>query len=279
MIRVRAEAERNINTAAEETREENELILAVDIGNSNIIAGCISADKISCIERLSTNSALTPVEYAMRIKTILDMYGIDFMNIEGSIISSVVPQLTPVLEEALFKLLRVKPLIVGPGLKTGINIRIDDPGQLGSSLLVSSVAAMAEHEPPFIVIEMGTATTFCTVNRQRQYIGGVICAGVRTALDSLVSKTSLLHQVTLEEPGNIIGRNTIDGVKSGMIYGTAACIDGVIERIESELKEKCALIATGRFASVVIPHCKRKIVIDQELIIKGLRVIYEKNRK
>jgi type III pantothenate kinase len=255
------------------------MILAVDIGNSNIITGCIDKDRIRCIERISTNSDLTPVEYAMRIKAILEMYGIDYKEIEGAVISSVVPQLTPVLNEAVEKLLDVSPLIVSPGLKTGLNIRIDDPAQLGSSLLVYSVAALAEHEPPFIVIEMGTATTFCTVNRQKQYVGGVICAGVRTALDSLVSNTSLLHQVNLEKPEGIIGRNTADGLRSGIIYGTAACIDGVADRIEEELGEKCTMIATGTFARFVIPHCRRQIIIDEELMLKGLKIIYEKNRR
>ena len=255
------------------------MILAVDIGNSNIITGCINASEIRFIERLSTDRALTPVEYAIRVKTLLDMYGIAYGDIEGSIISSVVPQLTPVIDEALKKLFKSKPLIVGPGLKTGINVRIDDPAQLGSSPLAYSVAAVAEHEPPFIIIELGTATTFCTVNRQRQYIGGVICAGVRTALDSLVSNTSLLHQVILEDPGRIIGSNTVNSMKSGIIYGMAACIDGVVERIEKELGEKCTLIATGRFSRIVIPHCKREIIIDEELILKGLRIIFEKNRR
>ncbi len=233
------------------------MILAVDIGNTNIIAGCINDDKIFCIERLSTDRAQTPVEYAMRIKTVLDMYGIDTSEVSGSVLSSVVPQLTPVLTETLKKLFKSQPLIVGPGLKTGINIRIDDPAQLGSSLLVYSVAALAEHEPPFIVIEMGTATTFCIVNRNRQYIGGVICPGVRTALDSLVSKTALLHQVNLEDPGSIIGRNTANSMKSGLIYGSAACIDGVVERIEKEIGEHCTHIATGRNASEIVPPCKK----------------------
>ena len=255
------------------------MILAVDIGNSNILVGCVDDGKTICVENLSSDMGLAPVEYALRIKSIMDIHGIEMGDIEGCAVSSVVPQLTPVISEAVFKLLGKKPLIVGPGLKTGLNIRIDDPAQLGSSLLAYSVAALEEHEPPLIVVEMSTATTFCTVNRQRQYVGGVICAGVRTSLDSLVSSAALLHQVGIEMPQNVIGRNTADSLKSGMIYGTAACIDGIIDRIETEMNESCTVIATGKFAPLVTPHCKRKIIIDDGLILKGLKVIYEKNRR
>ena len=255
------------------------MILAVDIGNSNILVGCVSHDKTICVENLSSDMDLSTVEYAIRIKSIMDIYGINMDDIEGCAVSSVVPQLTPVISDAVFKLLGKKPMVVGPGLKTGLNIRIDNPAQLGSSLLAYSVAALEEHEPPLIVVEMSTATTFCTVNRQRQYIGGVICAGVRTALDSLVSGAALLHQVGIEAPQKVIGTNTADCLKSGIIYGTAACIDGVIDRIEAEMGESCTIIATGKFAPIVTPYCKRNIIIDDGLILKGLRVIYEKNRR
>ena len=254
------------------------MILAVDIGNSNILVGCVGEGETVCVENLSSDMGLAPVEYAIRIKSIMDIYGINLSDIKGCAVSSVVPQLTTVISEAVCKLLGEKPLIVGPGLKTGLNIRIDNPAQLGSSLLAYSVAALEEHEPPLIVVEMSTATTFCTVNRQRQYVGGVICAGVRTALDSLVSNAALLHQVGIEAPQNVIGRNTADSLKSGIVYGTAACIDGIIDRIEAQMNESCTVIATGRFASLVTPHCKRKIIVDDRLILKGLKVIYEKNR-
>ncbi len=255
------------------------MILAVDIGNSNITVGGIDKNGIVFIEGLATDKAKTSIEYAMRIKAVFEMCNRELKDFDGAVISSVVPQLTPVVKEALSRLLSLDPLIVGPGIKTGVNIMLDDPAQLGSSLLVISAAALAEHKPPLIVIELGTATTFCTVNGKGQYVGGVIFPGVRTALDSLVSSTSLLHHINADTPRSVIGRNTTDGLKSGLVYGNAACIDGVIERIEEELGETCSLIATGKAAKFIIPHCRRNIIIDEELMLKGLGLIYEKNRR
>ena len=189
-----------------------------------------------------------------------------------------VPQVTEVLRMAVEKLIKVPVLIVGPGLKTGLNILIDNPAQLGSDLLVASVAGLAEHPVPQIIIDMGTATTVCVINRKRQYIGGMVVPGVRTGLDSLVSNTSLLQQITLEPPKKVIGSNTIDAMKSGIIYGNAAIMDGLVDRIEAELGEKCTILATGGLAEVIIPHCRHKILVDDDLLLKGLKIIYEKNR-
>ncbi len=255
------------------------MILAIDIGNSNIVVGCILNEKINFIERISTEISRTTVEYAVQLSSIMNIFHVAAKEIDGAIISSVVPQLTPVLKSAIEKLYDVKVMVVGPGLKTGLNIRIDDPAQLGSDLLVDSVAAISEYKAPLIVIDMGTATSFCVVNKKNQYIGGVIAPGVRTALDSLVSKTSLLHQISLEAPKEIIGRNTVECMKSGMIYGNAAYIDGMVERIEAELGEECTIIATGGPSNAIIPFCKRKIIVDECLMLKGLKVIYDKNHK
>ena len=139
-------------------------------------------------------------------------------------------------------------------------------------------AALAEHPVPLIIVDMGTATTVCVINSKRQYIGGMIVPGVRTALDSLVSHTSLLQQISLEPPKKVIGSNTIDGMKSGMIYGNASILDGLIDRIEEELGEKCTIVATGGLAGAIVPHCRRHILVDDDLLLKGLKIIYEKNR-
>ena len=255
------------------------MILAVDIGNSNIMVGGISGKKIEFIERISTEKSRTSVEYAVSIRSISDIYKVPVSDISGAIISSVVPQLTSVVKTAIEKLYNVNPMIVGPGLKTGLNIMIDDPGQLGSDLLVDSVAAISEHEAPLVVIDMGTAMSFCVINSKNRYIGGMIAPGIRTSIDSLVSNTSLLQQIELEPPKNIIGRNTIDCMKSGVIYGFAGFIDGLIEQIEKQLKCSCTVIATGGPAHAVIPFCKHDILIDNDLMIKGLKVIYDKNHR
>lgn len=254
------------------------MILAIDVGNSNIVVGCMEKDDIRFIERLSTDRKKTELEYAVSIKNIMEIYNIRGGDLEGGIISSVVPQLTEILKRAVEKLIKAPVKIVGPGLKTGLNILIDNPAQLGGDLLVDSVAALAEHKPPLVIIDMGTATTVCVINEKRQYLGGMILPGIRTSLDSLVSNTSLLQQIGLEPPAKVIGSNTIDGMKCGILYGNAAALDGLIGRIEEELGKQCTILATGGLAKFVIPFCKREILIDDDLLLKGLKIIYDKNR-
>lgn len=243
------------------------------------MVGCIEKADIRFIERLSTDRKKTELEYAVSIKNIMEIYHIQAGELEGGIISSVVPQVTEVMKRAVEKLIKAPVKIVGPGLKTGLNILIDNPAQLGGDLLVDSVAALAEHEPPLIIIDMGTATTVCVINEKRQYLGGMILPGIRTSLDSLVSNTSLLQQIGLEPPAKVIGSNTIDSMKSGILYGNAAALDGLIERIEEELGQRTTIVATGGLAKFVIPFCKREIAIDDDLLLKGLKIIYDKNRR
>lgn len=254
------------------------MLLVIDIGNTNIVLGCIEGEKISFIERLSTDRKRTELEYAVSIKNVLEIYGIRSDAIEGGIISSVVPQITEAVKTAAEKLIRRPVKVVGPGLKTGLNIRMDNPAQLGSDLVVDAVAAMAEHPVPLIIIDMGTATTVCVVNGSGNYIGGMILPGIRTASDSLVSNAAQLTQISFEKPKRLIGTNTIDCMKSGAMYGNAAALDGLIERIEEELGEPCTAVATGGLAKCVIPLCRKKIILDDNLLMKGLQIIYNKNR-
>lgn len=254
------------------------MILAIDIGNTNIVLGCIENEKIYFIERLSTERKHTELEYAVSIKNVLEIYNIQSDSIEGGIISSVVPQITEVVKHAVEKLIHKSVKVVGPGLKTGLNIRMDNPAQLGSDLVVDAVAAMAEHPVPLVVIDMGTATTVSVINSKRYYIGGIILPGIRTASDSLVSNAAQLTQISFELPKRLIGSNTIDCMKSGAMYGNAAALDGLLERIEEELGETCTAVATGGLAKCVIPLCKRKILLDDNLLMKGLQIIYNKNR-
>lgn len=255
------------------------MLLVIDIGNTNIVLGCIKKEKVYFIERLSTDRKKTDLEYAINIKNVLEIYHIPIEEIEGGIISSVVPQITEVVHEAAEKLIHKPIKVVGPGVKTGLNILMDNPAQLGSDLVVDSVAAMAEHPVPLIVIDMGTATTVCVINSKKNYIGGLIIPGVRTASDSLVNNAAQLTQISLDKPKRLIGTNTIDCMKSGALYGNAASLDGIINRINEELGETCTVVATGGLAKVVIPLCKHKdIVLDDNLLLKGLQIIYEKNR-
>ena len=253
------------------------MILAIDIGNSNIVVGCIDDTTTYFVERLSTDNGKTDLEYAIGLKAILELYNISPNSIHGGIISSVVPPLSNTMSRAVEKVIGKAPLLIGPGVKTGLNITIDNPAQLGSDLVVDAVAAMHQYPVPLIVIDMGTATTMSVIDKDKKYIGGVIIPGLRVATDSLISKTSQLPKISLETPPHAIGKNTIDCMKSGAIFGNAALIDGMIDRIEGELGMTATVIATGGLARFILPHCTQSITYDDALLLKGLQIIYKKN--
>lgn len=255
------------------------MILAIDIGNTNIVVGCFDKEEVLFVERVSTDRTKTELEYAISLKNVLEIYDIHPKEIEGGIISSVVPPLTNVLKASAEKIISGEVMVVGPGVKTGLNIHIDNPASLGSDLVVDAVAAIHEYRAPLIFIDMGTATTISVVDEEKRYRGGIILPGIRVSMDSLTSRTSQLPHISIEPPKKLIGRNTIDCMKSGMIYGNASCVDGMIRRIKRELgREDVTVIATGGLSKLIIPHCEETIIYDNELLLKGLRLIYEKNR-
>ena len=252
------------------------MILAIDIGNTNIVVGCIDDKKTYFIERLSTVRTKTELEYAVDLKTVLDIYHIKKTDIEGCIISSVVPQITNIAKLAAEKILKKEVMVLGPGVKTGLNIMMDNPGQLGADLVANAVAGLNEYPVPFIVIDMGTATTVSVVNDKKQYIGGMIMPGV--SLDALTARASQLSGISIDAPKHVLGKNTIECMKSGVLYSNAAAIDGIVDRVEEELGEKATVIATGGLAKKIVSHCKKEIILDEDLLLKGLLVIYEKNK-
>ena len=254
------------------------MILAIDIGNTNIVVGCLDREKTYFIERISTVRTRTELEYAVDIKTILDIYHIKKPEVEGCIISSVVPQITNVVKLAAEKILKKEVMVLGPGIKTGLNIQMDNPGQLGADLVADAVAGIAHYPVPLIIIDMGTATTICVVDEKKNYIGGTIMPGVGVSLDALTARASQLSGIGIEAPKRIIGKNTIECMKSGVLYSNAAAMDGCIERMEEELGQKTTVIATGGLAKKIIPFCKKDIILDEDLLLKGLLVIYEKNK-
>ena len=254
------------------------MILVIDIGNTNIVAGCVEGKNILFRERLSTAHRATRLEYSVLFKTAFDMYKVDYRAIEGAIISSVVPSVTNIVKEAIDKLCGISVMVVGPGLKTGISIIIDNPAQLGSDLVVDAVAGIEEYPLPQIIVDMGTATTVSVINSKKQFLGGAILPGVAVSHDALIGRTSQLPKVAFEKPKKIIGSNTIDSIKSGILYGNAGAIEGIVDRFENELGEKCTVIATGGLAKVIVPLCKRDIIVDEDLLLKGLMLIYEKNK-
>lgn len=254
------------------------MVLAVDIGNSNIVLGCFEGEHIQFVERLSTNQSSTSLEYTVLIKTILELNQISSDTIDGAIISSVVPSATYTVRDAVLRLTGQKAMIVGPGIKTGLKIKLDNPVQLGSDRVADAVAAIHDYPTPLIIIDMGTATTISVIDADKNFLGGVIIPGLMVSLDSLTNRTSQLPKISLDPPKHVIGTNTVDCMKSGIIYSTASSIEGVVARIEEEMGCPCTVISTGGLANSIIPYCKRKITIDDQLLLKGLMIIYNKNR-
>lgn len=254
------------------------MILAIDMGNTNIVIGCVDEKKTYFFERISTVKTKTELEYAIDINMVLKLNDISPEEIEGGIVCSVVPQLTNIIRIAAEKVLKKKVLVVGPGIRTGLNISLDNPTQLGADLVAGAVAGINEYPLPLIIIDMGTATTICVIDSNKTYIGGMIFPGVIVSLNSLTSNTSQLQGISLDAPKALIGKNTIDCMKSGIIYGNASMLDGMITRIQTDLGQKCTVVATGGLSKAIVPFCKEEIVYDDDLLMKGLLVIYNKNK-
>ena len=255
------------------------MILAVDIGNSNIVIGGVHNDEILFEARLRTDATKTSDEYCIDVKMILEVYEVSAREVEGAIISSVVPQVMNSIKTALKKLCGVEPLVVGPGLKTGLNIKIENPAQTGADLVVGCVAALREHKPPMIVIDMGTATTMIALDQTGAFIGGCIAPGVKISMDALTNRTALLPGLQLDQPKKAIGRNTIDCMRSGIMMGAACMLDGMVERMEEELGAKATVVVTGGIAKFVIPMCRTPMIYDKDLLLKGLVHLYKDNTR
>ena len=255
------------------------MILAIDVGNTNIVLGCIEDGKILNIVRLQTRVGETETEYAIKLRQLLDFYGVDPRGFEGVILSSVVPPVTGPLQKAVQMLTGQECLLVGPGMKTGLNLRIDDPGTLAGDLLVGAVAAMNCYGYPAIVMDLGTATTITVVDKDGCFRGGAILPGVKLGYRALASGTSLLPDISITPPKKSVASNTVDCMRSGAVFGTAATMDGLIDRMEEELGYPCRLVATGGIAQYIIPYCKREIAYDNDLLLKGLWILWEKNKK
>ena len=255
------------------------MILTIDIGNSNIVLGGVKDDQIVFEARLRTEVTKTSDQYCVDLKILMEVYGVSNTDIEGTIIASVVPQVLNSMRTAIQKLTGKVPLVVGPGLKTGLNILLENPGQTGADLVVADVAALREHKPPLIVIDMGTATTMSVLDKNGAHIGGCIIPGVKISMDALTDRTALLPGLQLDQPKKAIGRNTIDAMRSGIMLGTACMLDGMVERMEAELGYKTTVIITGGIAKFIAPMCKTPMIYDKDLIIKGLAALYRDNRR
>lgn len=267
-----------IDAAAEIAAERQAvMVLVVDVGNTNIVLGVWDDKTLVCSGRLSTNTGETTIEFSMKLKTFLDLNGVE--NITGGVISSVVPALVRTIKKAARMVCGVDLLVVGPGIKTGLNIKLDNPAEMGADLVAGDVAVINKYKLPAILFDIGTATTASVIDKNGAHLGGAIMCGVKTALKALSMGTAQLPQIDISAPAKVIGANTIDAMKCGSVVGTAALIEGMAARFEEELGEKATVVITGGLGNAIAKEIRIPVVVDSDLLLEGLRIIYEKNQK
>ncbi|MBO4733622.1 MAG: type III pantothenate kinase [Clostridia bacterium] len=254
------------------------MLLAIDIGNTNITLGVFDEQVLLFTGRLATDNKTTSDQYAIDIKNVLELHCCNYGDIEDCIIASVVPTVATAIKKAVSFLCNIVPLELGPGIKTGLNIKIDNPAQLGADLVAGAVGAINEYTLPCIVIDMGTATTLSVIDENANYLGGVIAAGVKLTLKALTENTAALPSVSIKPPKSVIGTNTVDCMQSGLVYGTAAMLDGLIEQISARLGTTPTVVATGGLSHEIVCYCRHDIIYNENLLLDGLLEIYERNK-
>lgn len=254
------------------------MFLAIDIGNTNIVLGIYREQELCLTARIASDLLKTDDEYVLIIHNLLHFHQIPLAELEGGIMSSVVPHLKTVISSAIRKLIGKELIIVGSGIKTGLNILIKDPSKLGSDLVVDAVAAIAKYPKPIVIFDLGTATTASVIDKQGNYRGGMIIPGLRVSVDALSANAAQLPAINIQSPDRLIATDTVSCIQSGLIHGNAAMIDGLIERIESELGEPVTPIITGGLAGMVLPYCRKHLIHDENMLMDGLRILYHKNK-
>ena len=255
------------------------MILAIDIGNTNIVIGCCADGQVIFRERVSTNPTATVLEYAAMLKMAFDMNRADITAVDGAILSSVVPAVTLTMRDAVHKYLHLTPLVVGPGIKTGLRIHIDNPAQLGSDLVVDAVAGIHHYPLPQIIIDMGTATKLLVVTKNKEFLGGAICAGIKGSMDSLVTTTSKLSRTSLEVPKKVINGDTSQCIQSGILYGHIAMVEGLVNKAKAEIGDySTKVIVTGGYSNVIKAYLDSSYIYDANLLLDGMLFIYNKNK-
>ena len=253
------------------------MILAIDIGNTNVVLGGIEGNDILFEARMATDSIKTSDQYCAELKNILALFDVVPSMIDGTIVASVVPPVLNSFRTAIRKLTGKSCLVVGPGIRTGLNIRMDNPTEIGSDLIVASVAAIHDYGAPLLIVDMGTATTITAIDKDGVYTGGCICPGLKISLEALTGRTAQLPGISLDEPQRAIGKNTRDAMRSGIMFGEAAMLDGLLDRMEQELGTPATVVATGGISKFVVPLCRRKLIYDRTLMLKGLNLLYQRN--
>lgn len=253
------------------------MILVIDVGNTNTVLGVYQDETLVHHWRLATSRQKTEDEYAMTVRSLFDHAGLQFQDIDGIVISSVVPPMMFSLEQMCKKYFHVTPMIIGPGIKTGLNIKYDNPKEVGADRIVNAVAAIELYGYPAIVVDFGTATTYCLINEKKQYAGGVIAPGIMISTEALYHRASKLPRIEIAKPKQVVGTNTIDSMQSGIFYGYVSQVDGVVKRMKAQAKSEPKVIATGGLAKLIGTESETIDVIDSFLTLKGLQLIYKKN--
>ncbi|ERN53548.1 type III pantothenate kinase [Alkalihalophilus marmarensis] len=255
------------------------MILVADVGNSNIALGVYRKHELIYHWRIATSRQKSEDEYAMTIKALFGDKALPFESIEGIIISSVVPPIMYTLEQMCKRYFKLNPMIIGPGIKTGLNIKYDNPREVGADRIVNAVAAIELYGSPLVIVDFGTATTYCYINEQKQYMGGAIAPGISISTEALYTKASKLPRIEIAKPVDVLGKNTVHAMQAGIFFGYVGQVDGIVGRMKEQSKEIPAVIATGGLASLISTEARSIDVVDPLLTLKGLRIIYEKNKE
>lgn len=253
------------------------MIFVFDIGNTNIVLGVYKGDELIHHWRIETNRYKTEDEYGMVIRSLFEHGNLTFSDIDGIIISSVVPPIMFSIERMCEKYFHLKPLVVGPGIKTGLNIKYENPREVGADRIVNAVAAIHEYGSPLIIVDFGTATTYCYVNEEKQYMGGAIAPGINISTEALYSRAAKLPRIEIARPDHIVGKNTVAAMQSGILYGYVGQVEGIVRRMKEQSKEKPMVIATGGLANLIAHESNVIDIVDPLLTLKGLKLIYKRN--